>query len=327
MCKLLRHVHVLQTQRACLGKTSTLTRKKPHKTFKLSRITHTTPEREGGMEGEEDSNCNSRLHSRYSLVRLRVEVEVAASLIGLMHDKSWLWLGLTVHQMVMVSTGEGRGKGEGRGVACRSCDDSISISTPTPLAPHWQAKHLVTHRCRVQRGTWNYLATLCSSKLLPLPLLHIACHTYCVSSRYNYAYSMYLLRLLWLPSRLLDRTLKQTFADVASAVDAASSVCFAFRWQLLTGHQYTSLIRSVYKANQICKHRKWIMVCHYHHYHQHQPRQHDCDFLRHSKCVYQIHWNSNSNLNQLLRLFSHGESLKYEYFPVWHSLDVLTKLF
>lgn len=161
------------------------------------------------MEGEEDSNCNSRLHSRYSLVRLRVEVAVAASLIGLMHDKSWLWLGLTVHQMVMVSTGEGRGKGERRGVACRSCDDSISISTPTPLAPHWQAKHLVTHRCRVQRGTWNYLATLCSSKLLPLPLLHIACHTYCVSSRYNYAYSMYLLRLLWLPSRLLDRTLSK----------------------------------------------------------------------------------------------------------------------
>lgn len=245
-----------------------------------------------------------------------------------MHDKSWLWLGLTVHQMVMVTTGEGRGKGEGRGVACRSCDDSISISTPTPLAPHWQAKHLVTHRCRVQRGAWNYLATLCSSKLLPL--LHIACHTYCVSSRYNYACtrSMYLLRLLWLPSRLLDRTLKQTFA---AAVDSlvASSVCFAFRWQLLTGHQYTSLIRSVYKANQICKHRKWIMVCHYH-YHQHyphQPRQHDCDFLWHMKCVYQIHWNSNSNSNQLLSLFSHGESLKYEYFPVWHSLDVLTKLF
>lgn len=162
--------------------------------------------------------------------------------------------------------GYNREREEGRGVACRSCDDSISISTPTPLAPHWQAKHLVTHRCRVQRGTWNYLATLCSSKLLPLPLLHIACHTYCVSSRYNYTCSMYLLRLLWLPSRLLDRTLKQTFAAAASAVDVASSVCFAFRWQLLTGHQYTSLIRSVYKANQICKHRKWIMVCHYHHF-------------------------------------------------------------
>lgn len=196
----------------------------------------------------------------------------------------------------------GRG-GAGQGVACRSCDDSISISTPTPLAPHWQAKHLVTHRCRVQRGAWNYLATLCSSKLLPL--LHIACHTYCVSSRYNYACCMYLmLRLLWLPSRLLDRTLKQTFT---AAVDSlvASSVCFAFRWQLLTGHQYTSLIRSVYKAKQICKHRKWIMVCHYHNHQHcpHQPRQHDCDFLWHMKSVYQISMEFKFKLKSIAQAF------------------------
>lgn len=32
--------------------------------------------------------------------------------------------------------GYNRNGEEGRGVACRSCDDSISISTPTPLAPH-----------------------------------------------------------------------------------------------------------------------------------------------------------------------------------------------
>lgn len=88
MCKLLSHVHVLQTQLVGLGKTSTLTRKKPHKTFKLSRITHTTPDREREERGVGGCNCNSRLYSRYSLVRLRVEVAVAASLIGLMHDKS-----------------------------------------------------------------------------------------------------------------------------------------------------------------------------------------------------------------------------------------------
>lgn len=112
MCKLL-DMFILQTQLACLGKTSTLTRKKPHKTFKLSPITHTTP----GRQGKGGSNCNSRLHSRYSLVCLRVEVAVAASLIGLMHDKSWLWLGLTVHQMVMVTTGS-RGVAGRKGEGC-----------------------------------------------------------------------------------------------------------------------------------------------------------------------------------------------------------------
>lgn len=147
---------------------------------------------------------------------------------------------------------EWRGE-KGKGVACRSCDDSISISTPTPLAPHWQAKHLVTHCCRVQRGAqgkgaldpawvsaWNYLATLCSSKLLLLPLLHIACHTYCVSSRYNYACSVYLLRLMWLPSRLLDRTLKQTFAAAAAGLMLpqvfASSFVDNF-WQAINTHR------------------------------------------------------------------------------------------
>lgn len=174
-----------------------------------------------------------------------------------MHDKSWLWLGLTVHQMVMVTTGTRGVAGRKGGGCCLPVmrwqhfhfnADSISTS----LTGEASSYALLQSAEGVAQGkgaldpawvsAWNYLATLCSSKLLLLPLLHIACHTYCVSSRYNYACSVYLLRLLWLPSRLLDRTLKQTFAAAAAAAGLMLPQVFASPfvdnfWQAINTHR------------------------------------------------------------------------------------------
>lgn len=172
-----------------------------------------------------------------------------------MHDKSWLWLGLTVHQMVMVTTGTRGVAGRKGGGCCLPVmrwqhfhfnADSISTSLTGEASSYalLQSAEGGTGEggAGLKLSAWNYLATLCSSKLLLLPLLHIACHTYCVSSRYNYACSVYLLRLLWLPSRLLDRTLKQTFAAAAAAAGLMLPQVFASPfvdnfWQAINTHR------------------------------------------------------------------------------------------